>query len=86
MQLLSDITGMNIRIHRSEQTCALGAAMFAATAAGLHTQVESAMKHMGAGFEKTYHPDLSRKIIYEKRYLQYKKLGAQIENNSFKNA
>jgi L-ribulokinase len=82
MQQMADITGMNIRIHRSGQTCALGAAMFAATAAGLHKNVESAMQAMGTGFEKTYFPDKSRKIIYEKRYQQYKLFGNQIENIS----
>lgn len=82
MQQLADITGMDIRIHKSEQTCALGAAMFAATASGLHTKVESAMFAMGTGFEKTYSPDKSRNIIYEKRYRQYTLLGKEIENNS----
>jgi L-ribulokinase len=80
MQQMADITDMDIRIHGSEQTCALGAAMFAATAAGLHKNVESAMRSMGTGFEKTYRPDLTRKIIYKKRYEQYKKTGACIEN------
>ena len=86
MQQMADITGMDIRIHRSMQTCALGAAMFAATAAGLHTNVESAMKAMGQGFEKTYFPDPSRIILYQKRYLQYKKMGAAVESNLFQNA
>ena len=34
MQMMADVMNMPIRIHRSEQTCAAGAAMFAATAAG----------------------------------------------------
>jgi L-ribulokinase len=42
---------MPIRIHRSEQTCALGAAMFAATVAGLFPKVEDAMLAMGQGFD-----------------------------------
>jgi L-ribulokinase len=85
MQQMADITGMDIRIHRSTQTCALGAAMFAATAAGLHTNVESAMKAMGQGFEKTYFADSSRSILNQKRYLQYKKMGAAVESNLFQN-
>ncbi len=82
MQLMADITGMDIRIHRSEQTCALGAAMFAATAAQLHQTVEVAMQHMGTGFEKTYHPDTSRRDLYEKRYLMYTQFGKAIEKIS----
>src|SRR5450432_2910845 len=80
MQMMADITGMPIRIHKSEQTCALGAAMFAATAAGLYKNVEQAMASMGKGFEKTYFPEKKRKMIYESRYLLYKKMGASIEN------
>ncbi len=86
MQQMADITGMDIRIHRSTQTCALGAAMFAATAAGLHSNVESAMKAMGQGFEKTYYADPSRFILNQKRYLQYKKMGAAVEINLFQNS
>jgi L-ribulokinase len=81
MQQLADITDMDIRIHRSEQTCALGAAMFAATAAKLHPGVEEAMRFMGTGFEKTYSPDKNKKAIYDIRYKQYQRSGEQIENN-----
>jgi L-ribulokinase len=83
MQQMADITGMNIRIHKSNQTCALGASMFAATAAGMHPDIESAMRSMGSGFEKTYWPDASRRIIYEKRYIQYQKTGAALEKILF---
>ena len=38
MQMMADTMNMPIRIHKSEQTCALGAAMFAATAAGRISQ------------------------------------------------
>lgn len=76
MQMMADVINMPICIHRSEQTCALGAAMFAATAAGIFSRVEDAMETMGQGFEKTYHPDIQRVGIYEKRYQQYNALGA----------
>lgn len=79
MQTMADVMNMPIRIHKSEQTCALGAAMFAATAAGLYPKVEDAMKAMGQGFEKTYEPRAEMVAIYSKRYEQYKKLGAFIE-------
>jgi L-ribulokinase len=75
MQMMADVMNMPIRIHRSEQTCALGAAMFAATAAGLFNRVEEAMEAMGQGFEVTYQPNEQRAGIYENRYLKYKALG-----------
>ncbi|MDP4214101.1 MAG: ribulokinase [Bacteroidota bacterium] len=86
MQMMADIIRMPIRIHRSEQTCALGAAMFAATAVGIYPQVEDAMKAMGPGFDTTYTPDQSRASVYEKRYTAYLKLGNSIENLSIQSA
>ncbi|HMC84178.1 MAG TPA: ribulokinase, partial [Chitinophagaceae bacterium] len=47
MQMMADSMDMPIRIHKSEQTCALGAAMFAATAAGVYNKVEDAMQVIG---------------------------------------
>lgn len=80
MQTLADITGMNIRIHSSDQTCAAGAAMFAATVAGIHATVEEAVKAMGQGFEKTYKPNKEASAMYNQRYARYKKLGHFIEH------
>ncbi len=81
MQVMSDVMNMPIRIHKSEQTCALGAAMFAATAAGNYEKVDEAMIAMGQGFELTYHPNPNRTAYYTKRMEQYKKLGVFIESN-----
>ena len=81
MQVMSDVMNMPIRIHKSEQTCALGAAMFAATAAGNYEKVDDAMIAMGQGFELTYHPNPDRTAYYTKRMEQYKKLGVFIESN-----
>jgi L-ribulokinase len=76
---MADVMGMPIHIHRSEQTCAAGAAMFAATAAGIYRKVEDAMEAMGQGFEITYHPNKEKIEYYQMRYEQYKKLGGFIE-------
>jgi len=82
MQMMADVMQMPIRIHQSEQTCALGAAMFAATAAGIYNDVTSAMHAMGSGFETTYHPDTNKKSLYDLRYAKYKALGAYIESTT----
>lgn len=82
MQMMADVMNMPLRIHRSEQACATGAAMFAATAAGLYTKVEDAMNAMGAGFEKEYHPDPERAALFAERYKRFTKLGELIESQN----
>lgn len=79
MQVLADVMNMPIRIHRSEQTCALGAAMFAATAAGIYSNVEDAMNAMGQGFDLEYKPNARNTEIYKKRFVRYQELGTAIE-------
>ena len=81
MQMMADVMDMPIRIHKSEQTCALGAAMFAATVAGIYPKVEDAMKAMGQGFGTEYHPNKEKVAIYAKRYTKYKEAGTFIESN-----
>ena len=79
MQTMANILEQPIRIHQSDQTCASGAAMFAATAAGIYNKVEDAMKAMGQGFEKTVLPESSTVSYYKCRYEKYKALGNYIE-------
>ena len=81
MQTMADVMNMPIRIHRSEQTCAAGAAMFAATAAGIYEKVEDAMKAMGQGFDQEYHPRASNVAYYQRRYQKYRELGAFMEKH-----
>lgn len=80
MQVMADVIGMPIKVHRSAQTCAIGAAMFAATAAGRFQRVENAMRQMGQGFDMEYHPNPARSIQYANRYAQYTRIGNFIEN------
>ncbi len=79
MQMMANVMNMPIRIHKSEQTCAIGAAMFAATAAGLYDRVEDAMAAMGQGFEQTYIPEEKWVSMYAQRYERYRALGAFVE-------
>lgn len=82
MQMMANVMNMPIRIHRSEQTCAAGAAMFAATAAGIYSNVEQAMKAMGQGFDQEYFPEADKVEVYAKRYQRYLTLGEQIEKET----
>lgn len=80
MQMMADVMNMPIKIHKSEQTCAAGAAMFAATAAGLYPNVQDAMTAMGQGFDAEYHPNADRSAYYSKRIILYQKLGKFTED------
>lgn len=79
MQTLSDVMGVPIRVVRYGQTCALGAAMCAAVAAGIHPTLEAAQEAMGATSFDDYRPDPSRRTHYEKQYRRYAALGRMIE-------
>ena len=79
MQMMADVLQMPIRIHQFEHTCALGAAMFAATAAGIYPRVEDAMGAMGGGFDTQYYPQKENAALYEKRYEKYLQLAAYVE-------
>ncbi len=82
MQTMADILNRPIKIANSEQTCALGAAMFAATAAGSYDNVSDAMRNMGAGFDATYTPDPERASLYDDIYRQYHAWGELVEKHT----
>ncbi len=74
MQTMADVLGMPIKVLDSDNACALGAAMFASVAAGIHPDVETAQKHMTPGICALYEPDAARHGIYDRRYALYKAL------------
>jgi len=84
MQVMADVMDMPIRIHKSEQTCAAGAAMFAAVAAGVHARMEDAMNAMGQGFDTEYKPDQAKVAVYRKRYEKYKSYAAMMDGTEVK--
>ena len=75
MQTLANVLGMPIKVARVEQACALGAAMFAAVAAGVYAQVEDAQNAMGQGFASEYQPDEAIHRQYMELYRKYLKIG-----------
>ena len=79
MQTLADVLNMPIRIVRSQQTCALGATMFAAVAAGVYRDIMEAMKYMGSDVEVEYKPDTRRARVYETLYKKYLELAKNAE-------
>jgi L-ribulokinase len=80
MQTLANVLNMPIKIVRSEQACALGAAMCAATAAGVYPSLAAAQEAMNSGFDEFFYPQAEKTAIYAQLYQQYQKLGTFIEN------
>lgn len=83
MQTLADVLGMPIKVARSEQACAFGAAMFAAVVAGGHPDIITAQKAMGQGFAFEYIPNMDNHKVYMSLYDKYQKLGKFTENELF---
>ena len=79
MQICADVLGMDISVSASDESCALGGAMFAATAAGLYPDVLAAQAAMRAPVERVYKPDPQRRAVYDKLYEKYKALGTFVE-------
>jgi L-ribulokinase len=78
MQIYADITGRPMKISRSSQTCALGAAIFGAVVAGKdaggYDSVEQAQAKMCGLKQKVYKPDRRRFIVYEQLFKLYREL------------
>lgn len=79
MQVLADVLNMEIKVAKSEQTVALGAAMFAAVVGGVFDTVADAQAVMGCGIETVYHPKMENVTRYRPLYAAYQKIGAFIE-------
>ena len=77
MQIYADVTGRPMKISRSEQTPALGAAIFGAVSAGKATSgfdnVEDAQEVI-TGTNKVYEPVQKNHLIYKELYAIYKQL------------
>ena len=73
MQIYADVTNRPIKITDSDQTCAAGAAIFAAAAA-LGTEVEELAKDMAADTNKTYTPIPENAAVYKRLFSLYEEL------------
>ncbi|EMT45533.1 ribulokinase [Anoxybacillus flavithermus] len=78
MQIYADVTNREIKIAASKQTPAVGAAMFAAVAAGKenggYESIIEAARNMGKVREETFKPIPENVAIYEQLYQEYTKL------------
>jgi L-ribulokinase len=74
MQIYADVTGRPMKISRSAQTCALGAAIAGAVVAGVHKDYASAQKAMTGLKPRVFHPNPAAHEVYRQLYPLYRTL------------
>lgn len=79
VQTCADVWNCPVDVLESEQSCALGAAIFAATVGGAWPDVASAQRALASPVCKTYQPDPEAAAIYNELYRRYQMLGAYVE-------
>jgi L-ribulokinase len=87
MQIYADVTGREMKIARSAQTCALGSAIAGAVVAGKkaggYDNFADAQAAMCAMKDVTYKPNPANHKIYKQLYLLYKQLHDAFGLSSF---
>ncbi len=79
MQTCADVMNRPIDVVASDQCCALGAGIFAAVAAGIHSDVKSAQAAMASPIERVFAPNAARVPVYEALYRRYRQWGEKLE-------
>jgi L-ribulokinase len=74
MQIYSDATRRPLHLIGSQQGPALGSAMHAAVAAGVHEDIHAAAQAMGKVRRDVYEPDDARADAYDELYAHYSRL------------
>lgn len=80
MQIMADVLNRTILVSESEQTVAIGAAMFASVVSGVHKDIKTAQDAMKPGISSEYRPNPENTVVYERLYKKYLRLGNLIEN------
>ena len=81
MQTLANSLNMPIKVAASDEAPALGAAIYAAVAAGIFPNVIEASKKLGSPFEAEYHPQPEKVAEIQKYLEEYKELAEFVENH-----
>lgn len=74
MQIYADVLGRPMKISTSEQTCALGAAIFGAVAGGEFREVEEAQARLCQTRDRVFEPNPQHHRTYQDLYALYKQV------------
>ncbi len=74
MQIYADVCNRPMKISRSAQTCALGAAIFGAVAGGAYRTVEQAQRKMTGAKPHVFRPRKPAAAVYADLYRLYRRL------------
>jgi L-ribulokinase len=74
MQIYADVLSRPVSVASSDQAPAVGSAIHAAVAAGIHPDVASASARMGRCEHAAYRPDPSRAQAYSRLFEEYREL------------
>jgi len=84
MQIYADVCNRPMKVSRSPQTCALGAAIFGSVVGGAHKSLEAAQKQMTGVKETVYRPRKHAAETYAKLYELYMQLHDAFGTPDFK--
>lgn len=74
MQMMADVLEKTISIVDADQTCALGAAIYAAVGSGVYPDEQEASIHMAAKVIRKFEPRREKAEFYRKHYEEYLQL------------
>jgi len=84
MQIYADVCNRPMKISRSAQTCALGAAIFGAVVGGAYKTTEQAQRKMTGVKDKVYRPNKAAAAVYAQLYQLYHTLHDGFGTTGFK--